>query len=296
MLTGGAAAQRARGRSRRGYYVTPTVFEGHNAMRIFQEEIFGPVVAGHLLRRRRPTPSRSPTTRSTASVPASGRVTARRRSAPARASRPVGVDELLPRLPGARGVRRLQTVRHRSRDPQDDARPLPADQEPAGVLHDPNPLGFSGMSLVDITGGRRTWSAASPRRTARSCSTSPAAAATSAVRRPLPRAVPADRRGAGGSGAPAGLTPGRRVSVRPAITDDGAMPSVTRQPSSRCTTAPGFVLPNAWDAGSARVLSWSASRRSPRPAPASPGRAGSRTAKAWTATRCSSTSLASRPP
>ncbi len=28
-----------------GYYVAPTVFEGHNAMRIFQEEIFGPVVS-----------------------------------------------------------------------------------------------------------------------------------------------------------------------------------------------------------------------------------------------------------
>lgn len=28
-----------------GYYVAPTVFEGHNRMRIFQEEIFGPVVA-----------------------------------------------------------------------------------------------------------------------------------------------------------------------------------------------------------------------------------------------------------
>jgi aldehyde dehydrogenase len=28
-----------------GYYVTPTIFEGHNAMRIFQEEIFGPVVS-----------------------------------------------------------------------------------------------------------------------------------------------------------------------------------------------------------------------------------------------------------
>ncbi|WP_327070142.1 aldehyde dehydrogenase family protein [Kitasatospora sp. NBC_01250] len=28
-----------------GYYVAPTVFEGHNGMRIFQEEIFGPVVA-----------------------------------------------------------------------------------------------------------------------------------------------------------------------------------------------------------------------------------------------------------
>src|SRR5699024_1627862 len=28
-----------------GYYVTPTVFEGDNSMRIFQEEIFGPVLA-----------------------------------------------------------------------------------------------------------------------------------------------------------------------------------------------------------------------------------------------------------
>jgi aldehyde dehydrogenase len=28
-----------------GYYVTPTIFEGNNSMRIFQEEIFGPVVS-----------------------------------------------------------------------------------------------------------------------------------------------------------------------------------------------------------------------------------------------------------
>ena len=28
-----------------GYYIKPTVFKGHNKMRIFQEEIFGPVVA-----------------------------------------------------------------------------------------------------------------------------------------------------------------------------------------------------------------------------------------------------------
>ncbi|GCE78268.1 acetaldehyde dehydrogenase ExaC [Cellulomonas biazotea] len=28
-----------------GYYVTPTIFEGKNSMRVFQEEIFGPVVA-----------------------------------------------------------------------------------------------------------------------------------------------------------------------------------------------------------------------------------------------------------
>ena len=28
-----------------GYYIQPTLFKGHNKMRIFQEEIFGPVVA-----------------------------------------------------------------------------------------------------------------------------------------------------------------------------------------------------------------------------------------------------------
>ena len=28
-----------------GYYVKPTVFKGHNRMRVFQEEIFGPVVS-----------------------------------------------------------------------------------------------------------------------------------------------------------------------------------------------------------------------------------------------------------
>ena len=45
-----------------------------------------------------------------------------------------GVDQLLPPLPGARGVRRLQEVGHRARDAQDDARPLSADQERAGEL------------------------------------------------------------------------------------------------------------------------------------------------------------------
>ena len=44
------------------------------------------------------------------------------------------LDQLLPRLPGPRRVRWLQGIRHRPRDPQDDARPLPADQEPAGEL------------------------------------------------------------------------------------------------------------------------------------------------------------------
>jgi aldehyde dehydrogenase len=43
-LTGGARAQLG-GELAGGYYVQPTVFKGRNPMRIFQEEIFGPVVS-----------------------------------------------------------------------------------------------------------------------------------------------------------------------------------------------------------------------------------------------------------
>jgi aldehyde dehydrogenase len=43
-LTGGARAQLG-GDLAGGYYVQPTVFKGQNRMRIFQEEIFGPVVS-----------------------------------------------------------------------------------------------------------------------------------------------------------------------------------------------------------------------------------------------------------
>jgi aldehyde dehydrogenase len=44
VLTGGARRVHD-GALKDGYYVQPTIFEGHNRMRIFQEEIFGPVVA-----------------------------------------------------------------------------------------------------------------------------------------------------------------------------------------------------------------------------------------------------------
>ena len=44
VLTGGARADLG-GDLANGYYVQPTIFEGNNAMRIFQEEIFGPVVS-----------------------------------------------------------------------------------------------------------------------------------------------------------------------------------------------------------------------------------------------------------
>jgi aldehyde dehydrogenase len=44
VLAGGSRAHLG-GELEEGYYVQPTVFRGHNKMRIFQEEIFGPVVS-----------------------------------------------------------------------------------------------------------------------------------------------------------------------------------------------------------------------------------------------------------
>lgn len=44
VLTGGARADLG-GEFAEGYYVQPTIFRGDNSMRIFQEEIFGPVVS-----------------------------------------------------------------------------------------------------------------------------------------------------------------------------------------------------------------------------------------------------------
>ncbi|QFT82890.1 Acetaldehyde dehydrogenase 2 [Roseovarius sp. THAF27] len=44
VLAGGAAAQ-MEGELSEGYYIQPTILKGHNKMRVFQEEIFGPVVS-----------------------------------------------------------------------------------------------------------------------------------------------------------------------------------------------------------------------------------------------------------
>jgi aldehyde dehydrogenase len=44
VLTGGKRAH-LEGELAEGYYVEPTILEGHNKMRVFQEEIFGPVVS-----------------------------------------------------------------------------------------------------------------------------------------------------------------------------------------------------------------------------------------------------------
>ena len=44
ILTGGKPAE-VEGEFQKGYYIKPTLIEGHNKMRVFQEEIFGPVLS-----------------------------------------------------------------------------------------------------------------------------------------------------------------------------------------------------------------------------------------------------------
>src|SRR6202044_3867085 len=66
------------------------------------------------------------------------------------------VDQLLSRLSGACGVRRLQAIGRWPRKPQDDARSLSADQEHAGQLQPEE----ARLLLI----GRRRWGASSPRR------------------------------------------------------------------------------------------------------------------------------------
>ena len=141
VLTGGERADLG-GNLSGGYYVQPTIFEGDNSMRIFQEEIFGPVAS---VTRFTDYDDAMKIANDTLYGLGAG-VWSREREhrLPRRARHPgrPGVGEQLPHLPGARGVRRVQAVRHRPGEPQDDARPLPADQEPAGQSYSPNAMGF----------------------------------------------------------------------------------------------------------------------------------------------------------
>ena len=141
-----------------GYYVTPTIFEGNNSMRIFQEEIFGPVVALTSFSDEADALKIANDTLYGLGAAVWTREGARLPGRPGNQGRP-GLDELLPRLPRARGVRRLQAVRRRPRKPPDDARALPADQEPAGqlltegtrLLLEAAAMTTAGLRRVDLT-------------------------------------------------------------------------------------------------------------------------------------------------
>ncbi len=115
-LLAGGSVEKLEGNLASGYYIQPTLLKGHNGMRVFQEEIFGPVVG----------------------------VTTFKDEAEALAIANDTEYGL-----GA-GLWTRDINRRRSRDAQDDARPLPADQEPAGELrHQP-----AGLLLVGPRTGR----------------------------------------------------------------------------------------------------------------------------------------------
>ena len=117
-----------------GYYVAPTIFQGNNKMRVFQEEIFGPVVSVTGFEDYDDAISIANDTL----YGLGAGVWSRDVNLCYRAGRDIQAGRVwtnsLPHLPGARGVRRLQVLRHRPREPSDDVGALPADQEHAGVL------------------------------------------------------------------------------------------------------------------------------------------------------------------
>ena len=148
-MTGGERAHLG-GALENGFYVKPTVFVGHNKMRIFQEEIFGPVLS---VTKFKTLEEAIEIGNDTIYGLGAGRLVARRDHRLSRRPRDPGrarVDELLPCVSGACGVRRLQAVGLRPRDAQDDPGSLPADEEPAGQLQPE----CDGLLLKASGGGR----------------------------------------------------------------------------------------------------------------------------------------------
>ena len=133
VLTGGKRAN-LEGELAQGYYIEPTIFAGHNKMRVFQEEIFGPVVSVTKFKDDADALSiANDTLYGLGAGCVDPQWNARLSLRPRDPGRP-RMDELLSRLSRACGVRRLQAVGHRPRDAQDDARSLSADEEPARQL------------------------------------------------------------------------------------------------------------------------------------------------------------------
>ncbi len=117
-----------------GFYVQPTVLRGHNKMRVFQEEIFGPVLAVATFKTDEEALQIANDTLYGLGAGVWSRDINRCYKIRPRHPGWASLDQLLSRLPGACGFWRIQAVRHRPRKPQDDARPLPADEEHARQL------------------------------------------------------------------------------------------------------------------------------------------------------------------
>jgi aldehyde dehydrogenase len=196
LLTGGKRAQLG-GELDGGYYVEPTVFKGHNRMRIFQEEIFGPVVSVTTFKNESDALEIANDTLYGLGAGLWTRDVNRCPPAGARHSGRPRVDQLLPCLSRTRCLWRIQAIRYRPRNSQHDARPLSADQESAGELQPEEARlllnnrsrpcrNYPNRCLPPISPS--TSSGCSARSMVRSCSTNRGAAAMAALRCATPAA------------------------------------------------------------------------------------------------------------
>ena len=117
-----------------GYYFEPTVLKGHNGMRVFQEEIFGPVLAVTTF-----TDEADALRIANDTLYGLGAgVWTRNGNLAYRMGRGIkagpGSDQLLSPLPSWCRLRWLQDLRRGSGEPSDDVGALLADQEPPGQL------------------------------------------------------------------------------------------------------------------------------------------------------------------
>ena len=97
-----------------GYYYKPTVLKGTNDMRVFQEEIFGPVVSVTTFKDERQALEIANDTMYGLGAGVWTRDGVARVPHGPRHQGGTGVDQLLPPLPGRRGVRRLQVLGRRA--------------------------------------------------------------------------------------------------------------------------------------------------------------------------------------
>ncbi len=133
VLTGGKRAA-MEGEIEGGFYVEPTVLEGHNRMRVFQEEIFGPVVSVCKFDGEEEALSIANDTL----YGLGAGVWTRDGTRAYRFGRAIQAGRVWTNCyhlyPAHASFGGYKAVRHRPREPPQDAGPLPADQEPAGQL------------------------------------------------------------------------------------------------------------------------------------------------------------------
>ena len=133
VLTGGARRVHP-GELKDGYYVQPTILEGHNRMRVFQEEIFGPVVSVTKFK----TQDDALAIANDTLYGLGAGLWSRDANTCYRMGRAIKAGRVWTNcyhaVSGPRSLRRIQAVRHGPGEPQDDAGSLPADQEHAGQL------------------------------------------------------------------------------------------------------------------------------------------------------------------